>query len=1448
MISKKLFTGDGTTNRFLSEFIIKSIQFARPYCYIYDNTLNPNGSEDVLQDTGSVWSYPDNLYRRGEDLAQSADLVTVDKWNVVDNSILFYTSPLSGTKVWVEVATTPEEFGETLTAPAIARVEEVATAVKASETAAAASASSASTSATNSANSATAAASSASDSSNYATDSANSAASSISSASIATTQADIATSNATISTNQATASAASASISTTQAGIATTKAGEALASEQAAAASFDSFDDRYLGAKSSAPSVDNDGNALLVGALYFDSTENFMYVRGTSGWVAAYATVDDTGALVATNNLSDLNNLSVAQVNLEIDNVDNTSDLNKPLSTVAKAAVVSTLNSTHAAYGYTKYESVDDRFLETDTPNVLVDKVGDEVRFSDGLYERLGAELITGDNSTFDSSIGDWLPRGATSLNASSSKLSIGGVSDGGGYLNVAVQNGVSYIVSLNLESAGANAIKVRLGNSGQGSSQYLDTAYTSNDSMVTFEFSSTSTSLYITTISQTTDSAYIDNISVKELPQATLPVAPFTTSNATNTDELLDDSVNGLTTQYAHNKGDIVVAGSELVTNGTFDTDTDWVHVDSAISGGQLTTTSTANSFSYGYQLQTLVAGEEYIITGTLVSETGNAALYIRDLDSASYNLSTDLSVGEFTYTFTPTTSGANRMRIQLACTTTGIAVFDNISVTLKDSIKQATEDTADMYDVDMAVTGDIDLVTGDIYKYNGGATAGAVGGFYERVGGTTVVDVSLLDMTLTTAWTYLGTATTMSLQNPYFQRLDKVTRQDVILLTKTGYKTVKGIHYFGETYSNNDVATAYGWSKLGNNLYHDGVEEVIIVGVRGTLNAGAYHPVYNEFGCRLHGRDGAQTASDFWYTATALNTTSTYKAMVNYTTGGDIEITGRPDLRYYDKVYLASQGGIAPSALPYAGKLEDIMFDKAVQSDIAGGSGLQEGVEIAFYGDFVSNLSSSQSTALDGTPRSRIQSNIDAFGIGTNKILYANIDFSRCYIEADSGRYYSAYAIQTDNTPNTTIWLYRDDVHNGGTNDDYSVDTYNIIRMDKQPALLTRKSATHTDIIGDPANYPSDWLSHLASGKSIGFANALLVDDSGNEIDVDLNTLSWKLSKKSKLVSSVTRQKDDNSWENVSATLNSINNKTVESLGLYAARKPMLIPYTAANQTAPQTDPQKVVKAYPQTIASNSHSIYKGGLLTNACTGKVSVGNGTNGLESRVLENVIVGTYDYMIQIGDVPTVNVGDIILIDKEFDNVTEYTIGVANVSFSGIELAATNSLTWLDLQGNLPLPTHNTINLDNSDSPASKSIPALVEFDNGEYGVSYMQEEMVWDYTADAGTEATSIAGTVAQNANPVGTFIKITSGGYAGYYIVSSLQSASSWDTLYTAGGYIRNGNAYTSTGVLMATAWDGNGFGDNDKFGQLTNGTLTDINGNTVQTKVVSKRLGVFK
>lgn len=81
------------------------------------------------------------------------------------------------------------------------------------------------------------------------------------------------------------AAAASQSAAATSASNASTSETNASASAAAAAASYDSFDDRYLGAKSTAPTVDNDGNALLVGALYWNTGISALYVYDGAAWV-----------------------------------------------------------------------------------------------------------------------------------------------------------------------------------------------------------------------------------------------------------------------------------------------------------------------------------------------------------------------------------------------------------------------------------------------------------------------------------------------------------------------------------------------------------------------------------------------------------------------------------------------------------------------------------------------------------------------------------------------------------------------------------------------------------------------------------------------------------------------------------------------------------------------------------------------------------------------------------------------------------------------------------------------------------------------------------------------------------------------------------------------------------------------------------------------------------
>lgn len=89
--------------------------------------------------------------------------------------------------------------------------------------------------------------------------------------------------------NQAQASQTAAAASETGAA---GSASSAAASAAAAAASLDNFDDRYLGPKASAPTVDNDGNALIVGALYYNdgtivSDNKGMWIYDGATWIKA---------------------------------------------------------------------------------------------------------------------------------------------------------------------------------------------------------------------------------------------------------------------------------------------------------------------------------------------------------------------------------------------------------------------------------------------------------------------------------------------------------------------------------------------------------------------------------------------------------------------------------------------------------------------------------------------------------------------------------------------------------------------------------------------------------------------------------------------------------------------------------------------------------------------------------------------------------------------------------------------------------------------------------------------------------------------------------------------------------------------------------------------------------------------------------------------------------
>ena len=132
--------------------------------------------------------------------------------------------------------------------------------------------------------------------------------------------------SATNAANSATASANSA----------TAAANSATAAENAknaAEAALDTFDDDFLGAKSSNPTLDNDGNALTDGALYFDTTNNVMkvYDLGNTVWKQLTPTSSQqTNIDAAVANASNIN-----AVGGNISNVNTVAGNNTNINTVA---------------------------------------------------------------------------------------------------------------------------------------------------------------------------------------------------------------------------------------------------------------------------------------------------------------------------------------------------------------------------------------------------------------------------------------------------------------------------------------------------------------------------------------------------------------------------------------------------------------------------------------------------------------------------------------------------------------------------------------------------------------------------------------------------------------------------------------------------------------------------------------------------------------------------------------------------------------------------------------------------------------------------------------------------------------------------------------------------------------------------------------------------------
>ncbi len=159
-----------------------------------------------------------------------------------------------------------------------------------------------------------------------------------------------------LSSKNAAASSATSAASANTAAAAAQAAAEAA--RDATLAAYDNFDDRYLGVKTSDPTVDNDGNPLAAGMLYFNSATAAMKVYTGTSWVDAYT--QGTTFLAKSQNLSDLPSASTARTNLGVGDASNVQHASIGVGTAASG----TAGEIRATGNITGYFSSDLRLKE----------------------------------------------------------------------------------------------------------------------------------------------------------------------------------------------------------------------------------------------------------------------------------------------------------------------------------------------------------------------------------------------------------------------------------------------------------------------------------------------------------------------------------------------------------------------------------------------------------------------------------------------------------------------------------------------------------------------------------------------------------------------------------------------------------------------------------------------------------------------------------------------------------------------------------------------------------------------------------------------------------------------------------------------------------------------------------------------------------------------------
>lgn len=315
---------------------------------------------------------------------------------------------------------------------------------------------------------------------------------------------------------------------------------------------------------------------------------------------------------------------------------------------------------------------------------------------------------------------------------------------------------------------------------------------------------------------------------------------------------------------------------------------------------------------------------------------------------------------------------------------------------------------------------------------------------------------------------------------------------------------------------------------------------------------NQGAYHPVFNPNGSNVFftANSTSNSYAD-WYASNAKKPSSTYDCMTQGADGTNVlgnvapftrvwggliaaGSSGRPDSKYYDAIYEGDVLDLRNSAHKQdLTRTLEREFHKLVAGETRGWGDGWKVNEIAtwdFYSDGLTTKDVGDVTILNNTDNTFTRSYGDA------NELY---DYEYVLIEGNSRWYLGYRAESLSEDADTDMFLHPQE---GDQRGDWTVDqTYKAIAVTRQ--LIPSKELLQCDIIGDPANYPQEWIDNGVAGT------LLLVGEEGEDYTdhtTYTNLSHFKLSKKAKSIELALRSTDYGlNWSILADGLDSVNNK---------------------------------------------------------------------------------------------------------------------------------------------------------------------------------------------------------------------------------------------------------------------------------------------------------------